>query len=252
MSQRNPRFLSHCPYCSTSGRETPSARLPNRPARSESANDLPPYSATASPAVEASPGSSPPPPPYTPTPNPSLSFLNQPPAAAAAASPKSNPGYIIHHLRHAPDPNADDTIVSLSLKYNLPASTLRSFNRLPADADYLLAARQTILIPISPSSSSSSLLTLQQPQESEEDAAERARKTAIRRWMVACKEPDYDAAVVYLSAHGYRLDDAVRQYRADGEWERTHPMPSSSSSSGSVSVRKNKIAGLLRGRKGGG
>jgi hypothetical protein len=43
--------------------------------------------------------------------------------------------------------------------------------------------------------------------------------------MVACKEADYDAAVVYLEESGYDLDEAVGQYLEDAEWEREHPLP---------------------------
>jgi hypothetical protein len=43
--------------------------------------------------------------------------------------------------------------------------------------------------------------------------------------MVACKEADYDAAVVYLEESGYDLDEAVGQYLEDAEWERAHPLP---------------------------
>lgn len=59
------------------------------------------------------------------------------------------------------------------------------------------------------------------PIEGEE---EEARKSKIRRWMVACKVHEYDVAVLYLEQAGYDLEMATEAFFADEEWERTHPV----------------------------
>ena len=76
--------------------------------------------------------------------------------------------------------SARDSISSLSLRYGVPATVLRSTNGLYAD--HLLAARQTVLIPGSHYKGGVSLSP--RPVEGEE---EELRKAKIRRWMVACK-----------------------------------------------------------------
>lgn len=50
------------------------------------------------------------------------------------------------------------------------------------------------------------------------------RKNKIRRWMVACKEHDYDVALMYLDGADYDLEEAVQRYKDDEEWERNNPM----------------------------
>ncbi|AEO69297.1 uncharacterized protein THITE_2119533 [Thermothielavioides terrestris NRRL 8126] len=275
--QRNPRFLGYCPYCQTSGpAELPTAqRVRHRP-REESRPDNdpppPPYSAIAPSADRSTPP--PPPPPYTPSsPLPSSLSPAPPPqpeekedlTLSASSSP---PGYTIHHLRHPPHPTPD-TIQSLSLRYGIPAAVLRRHNNLPPDADYLLFARHTLRIPTAyitnnntaghprqPSDSSSSSSNSDSDSTSPslsphpvEDAAERARKTAIRRWMVACKEADYDVAVVYLGESGWALGEAVQRYWDDVAWEREHPLiPRSKYSGGGGRVGEKK--GLERRQKG--
>ena len=42
--------------------------------------------------------------------------------------------------------------------------------------------------------------------------------------MVACKEPGYNVAVLYLEQNGYLLDKAVKAFREDERWEREHPL----------------------------
>ena len=65
--------------------------------------------------------------------------------------------------------------------------------------------------------------------------------------MVACKEADYDAAVVYLEESGYDLDEAVGQYLEDAEWEREHPLPLHAAKKGKRKGRRRgdgKAAGV--------
>ncbi|KAL2181672.1 uncharacterized protein P884DRAFT_281868 [Thermothelomyces heterothallicus CBS 202.75] len=235
----NPRFSSYCPYCQTSGAPLPlSDRFEVRPRRSEAEAELqseshhpPPYSAIAQTIKVKHNATEPadPPPPYSPSPptisssTPRPSSLSQPPAIDEKATAPT--GYTIHHLRHPPHPHPD-TLASLSLRYGIPLPVLRRHNNLPSDADYLLAARNTMLIPtayiITPASGEASL-----SPHPVEDAAERERKIMIRRFMVACKEADYDAAVVYLEESGYDFEEAVARHREDAEWERRNPLQAS-------------------------
>ncbi|KAK4242578.1 hypothetical protein C8A03DRAFT_11226 [Achaetomium macrosporum] len=228
----NPRFLDYCPYCQTSGRSPllSTNRTSQRPSERESGPDSnpPPYSAIA-PAIS--------PPPYTPSfPRPRSSPPQPDEKKGPVPNPDSQPAYTIHHLRHPPHPEPD-TIVSLSLRYGIPASVLRQHNKLPPDADYLLAARHTLLIPTAHitrragggggyQSSNGDGGGLSLSPHPVEDEGERERKTAIRRWMVACKEADYDTAVVYLEESRYDFAEAIRRYWDDVAWERAHPLES--------------------------
>ncbi|KAK4123775.1 hypothetical protein N657DRAFT_572785 [Parathielavia appendiculata] len=245
---RNPRFLDYCPYCQTSGRSPLPSRLKQTPRESEiepeAGSNPPPYSTIAQLTDTTGPS----PPPYTTTsslPPPSTlpPLIPPSPSQVSGANPISTPkqqpkqtqvekpGYTIHHLRHPPHPNPD-TLTSLSLQYGIPARLLLQHNRIPPDASYLLAARHTLLVPTAYCSRlfdksndgnnhhhNSSL-----SPHPVEDEAERERKVTIRRWMVACKEWDYDTAVVYLEESGYDFAEAVRCYVEDCEWEREHPL----------------------------
>ncbi|KAH6850191.1 hypothetical protein B0I37DRAFT_444259 [Chaetomium sp. MPI-CAGE-AT-0009] len=267
---RNRRFLSYCPYCQTSNQSFPSSRLSGPPRKSKAEDESeaatvtesepPPYSAIAQPinlkTNTAKPPS--PPPPYTSTFPPSASQSSRPNPKQQQPQEKQDqdqeeeekaqPPYTIHHLRHPPHPSPD-TLTSLSLRYGIPTHTLRRHNGLPNDADYLLAARHTLLIPTAyishPATGTSTGTSTADPSLSPhpvEDAAERERKVLIRRFMVACKEPDYDAAVVYLEESGHDFEEAVARHRADAAWERANPNPNLLDSRG-----KGVYKGLGRG-----
>ncbi|KAL2124252.1 hypothetical protein VTJ04DRAFT_617 [Mycothermus thermophilus] len=286
----NPRFLLYCPFCQTSGRCPPQGdsrpgplKSQTRPEKAAEAKEEecrgaesdesnipapPPYSPTAEPFRDTSsfPESSSPftsPPAYTPLPTNNPLSLPLPPPSPSQTKPqptKEQPqpeqlppkGYILHHLRHPPQPNPD-SLTSLSLAYGVPIPVLRKHNRIPPDADYLLAARHTVLIPLAyittkppppqiPSSSSSEStathatnadgttpsLQLSLSPNPIDDEATRARKTALRRFMVAVREPDYDAAKVYLEDADWDVDAAVGRYLEDVAWEKAHPFPSTS------------------------
>ncbi|KAL2201295.1 hypothetical protein P885DRAFT_25496 [Corynascus similis CBS 632.67] len=244
----NPRFQSYCPYCQTSSASPVGSRLKTRRRRSEaesgsdSESNPPPYSAIAQ-TIDIKLNTSEPtnsPPPYSPS-FTSLPSLSQPtplkqafPIDGEEAAPS---GYTIHHLRHPPHPQPD-TLASLSLRYGIPLSVLRRHNNLPNDADYLLAARHTLLIPTAyitianknsnkDNDSSAVAGEVSLSPHPVEDAAERERKIVIRRFMVACKESDYDTAVVYLEESGYDFGEAVARHREDAEWERRNPLEAS-------------------------
>jgi hypothetical protein len=159
-----------------------------------------------------------PPPPYTPLPCLSASNPNQHQQSVVdSPSQDVREEVIIHHLRHT---HPQDTLQSLALQYGIPPAVLRASNNLPLGADHLLAARHTLLIPARHCRNP----TNRSPFPPE-DSESLARKTAIRRWMVACKEANYDMALVYLDEAGYDLDEAVGRYMADTEWEARHPYP---------------------------
>ncbi|KAH6624899.1 hypothetical protein B0J18DRAFT_410305 [Chaetomium sp. MPI-SDFR-AT-0129] len=263
---KNNRFRSYCPYCQTSAEPRLKRRPDTRRGRdaegsraggsdidlgseSETDNDPPPYSAIAQTVnIKFNPTESArPPPPYTPAlstsqqlGSPKDQHSSSPPSSSSSSTPSPAP-YTVHHLRHPPHPTPD-SLLSLSLQYGIPPAVLRQHNRLPADADYLLAARHTLLIPTAhittnpgPSpgntSSSSTEETASLSPRPIEDAAERERKIAIRRFMVACKEADYDTAVVYLEETGFDFALAVQRHREDAEWEARNPVRVGSSSS---------------------
>jgi len=117
----------------------------------------------------------------------------------------------LHFLDHA-----HDSINSLSLRYGVPAAVLRKANNI--SSDHLLVGRRTVIIPGEYYKGGVSLSP--RPIEGEE---EEARKSKIRRWMVTCKVPEYDVALLYLEQAGYDLQLATETYFADEEWERTHP-----------------------------
>jgi hypothetical protein len=159
---RNRRFLTYCPYCQTSNQSFPSSRLraPPRQGRTEDESETeavtesepPPYSAIAQTInLKANTTKPPtPPPPYSspfsgPQPGRNPNQPRQEKEEKEEAT-EAQPRYTIHHLRHPPHPSPD-SLTSLSLRYGIPAHILRQHNSLPNDADYLLAARHTLLIP---------------------------------------------------------------------------------------------------------
>ncbi|KAL8388605.1 hypothetical protein RB595_009094 [Gaeumannomyces hyphopodioides] len=240
---KNVRFATYCPYCqiATEGHDLsiPSAGLRNPPS----------YGAAAAAAATTATGKKEtpqqrrpltPPPPYTadpaPPPTPTTTAdKQQPDDQTAAAAPPPPSQDVLHYLDHA-----RDTIPSLSLRYNIPAAALRRANRLPSD--HLLPGRRVIVIPAAAAAASPSpspipftptATTTTQPPPPPlqslsptpvEGAAEERRKAKIRRWMVACREADYDVALLYLDQAAYDLDAAVDAYFADEAWERDNPL----------------------------
>lgn len=114
----------------------------------------------------------------------------------------------LHFLDHE-----HDTITSLSLRYGVPASALRSKNSIASD--HLLQGRKTILIPGEYYTKGESLSP--RPVDGEE---EELRKSKIRRFMTTCKVHDYNVAVIYLERADYDLQLAVEAHFADDQWER--------------------------------
>ncbi|KAK4216100.1 hypothetical protein QBC37DRAFT_280265 [Rhypophila decipiens] len=212
---KNPRFDTYCPYCQTSSSSTPASFTP-RVKEPPSYEDI----SSVKPPSPVGPGNDEPP-PYTTEITSSSSSSDQ---------DENEDEPILHFLNH---PN--DTIQSLSLRYSIPAQTLRSFNRL--SSDHLLLARQTILIPKSQMKMKS---LSPAPVNGEE---EQIRKNKIRRWMVTCKVHDYDVAVLYLEQAGYDIEAATEAYFADEAWERDHPFPAAGQGNASSSSRETGGAG---------
>ncbi|KAK7735293.1 hypothetical protein SLS53_007524 [Cytospora paraplurivora] len=149
------------------------------------------------------------PPPYTSTTAPTPTTPQQ---QFHPQDTKSAPAEDTLHFVHP----SEDTIPTLSIRYNVPAHVLRRHNRLTSD--HLLSARRTVLIPGAYYPSGVSLRP--RPAAGEE---EEARRGKVRRWMVACRCADYDVAELYLAQSGYDLDGAVGRFLDDERWEREHP-----------------------------
>ncbi|KAI0016689.1 hypothetical protein F4780DRAFT_783022 [Xylariomycetidae sp. FL0641] len=192
----NDRFESYCPYCQVS---TSSSALP------PGLKAPPTYDSIAAASAPLPSGS---PPPYSADPALASTY----PRDKKSDPPEEEAAEDTLHFLHQPH----DTVASLSLRYGVPASVLRRANNLTSD--HLLLARRTVLIPGTHYRAGVSLSP--RPVEGEE---EEARKAKIRRFMVACKVPEYDVALLYLDQAAYDLDRATEAYFADEEWERAHP-----------------------------
>jgi hypothetical protein len=140
------------------------------------------------------------------------------------------------------DPN--DTILSLSLRDGVPAHALRSTNSLYAD--HLLAARRTVLIPGEYYKGGVSLSP--RPLEGEE---EEIRKGKVRRFMVACKVPEYEVALLYLQQGDYDVERAVENYQADERWEKAHPLEAAKRGKSKASQHSGRRKWLFGGSGGG-
>ncbi|KAI5868023.1 hypothetical protein GGS23DRAFT_591825 [Durotheca rogersii] len=220
----NPRFSSYCPYCqiSQTGTVLPpdlddppsySSSVANHPSRDDVATAPPPYTPCAAQRPE------------------------QPGEESGSASSEKKPAEdTLHFLNHA-----HDSIQSLSLRYGVPAMALKRANNITSD--HLLLGRRAVVIPGEYYKGGVSLSP--RPVEGEE---EEARKTKIRRWMVACKVHEYDVAVLYLEQASYDLTTAMEAFFADEEWERTHPIEVAGRGKG---VAKGASSGhlLWRGRR---
>jgi hypothetical protein len=144
----NPRFYSYCPYCQHI------AVIPsNSRGESHEPTRLPPRLAA----------------PLKENPESCLESTRDPEKTEDDAED------VLHFVNPV-----HDSIGSLSLRYGVPAAALRQTNGI--FTDHLLPARKTILIPGKYYKRGVSLSP--QPIEGEE---EEARKSKIRRWMVACK-----------------------------------------------------------------
>lgn len=194
----NPRFATYCPFCQVSIVPSPLPQgLRDPPAYSPPSGGKP--SRVGKDLEEL-------PPPYT---------AHNPIQTSSEKTGKNNAEQAPDVL-HFVDPN-NDSITSLSLRYEVPADALRRTNGLYAD--HLLAARRTILIPGEYYKGGVSLSP--RPLEGEE---EEIRKGKVRKFMVGCKVAEYDVALLYLQQTDYNLDLAIEAFKADERWEREHPL----------------------------
>jgi len=186
----NPRFQNYCPYCQIA--TGPSALPP------QGLRDPPTYSPPGEQVDDELP-------PY------SAGNALQPPSEKSRTDAEDAPDVL-----HFVDQN-NDSILSLSLRYGVPADALRRTNNLYAD--HLLAARRTVLIPGEFYKGGISLSP--RPLEGEE---EEIKKTKLRKFMVKCKVAEYDVALLYLEQASYNLEQAITAYKADEDWEKTHSL----------------------------
>jgi hypothetical protein len=158
----NPRFTKYCPFCQVSTEPSP---LP------QGLRDPPAYSPPAErDGISWAP--------------PSLDDRPPPYSEGVAVQPVSEKGEgSSQDVLHFIDP-INDSINTLAIRYGVPAAALRRTNGLYSD--HLLAARRTILIPGEYYKGGVSLSP--RPLEGEE---EEARKSKVRKWMVACKVAEY-------------------------------------------------------------
>lgn len=193
IAQHNKRFADYCPFCQISSVPSPLPQhLRNPPAYTSVAS-------TSSAASKTEPPETALPPPYTPS------------KTWQAEEQKGLVQDILHFLDHS-----RDTVLSLSLRYGVPATALRRANNL--NSDHLLVGRRTVLIPGEHCQGGVSLSP--RPVEGEE---EELRKAKIRRFMTSCKVSDYDEAVLYLEQSAYHLGHAVEAYLDDERWAAQHP-----------------------------
>lgn len=194
----NPRFKTYCPFCQVSITPSPLPQGLRGPVpsssspRFHSASDLPPSYSDELPSYS------------------SLEAPKTPPPEKAANTPPAED--VLHFLNHE-----HDNLTSLSFRYGVPIHVLRRSNNLTSD--HLLLARRTVIIPGEFYKGGISLSP--QPIEGED---EERRKGIVRRWMVACKVPEYDVALLYLEQVDYDLKAACEAYRDDERWEQEHPM----------------------------
>ncbi|KAI0383075.1 hypothetical protein F5Y04DRAFT_38829 [Hypomontagnella monticulosa] len=221
----NPRFNTYCPYCQISITDT---KLP--PGLKE------PPSYESSIATGSSRNISGAPPPYAPlaTRKPLNEFDEK---SIPLDSSEEAADDVLHFLNHE-----HDTISSLSLRYGVPAPVLRRINNITSD--HLILGRRTVLIPGEYYKGGVSLSP--RPIEGEE---EEARKSKIRRWMVACKVHEYDVAVLYLDQASYDLEMATEAFFADEEWERTHPVEAPGKGKGVTRHANGNRSAYWRGRR---
>ncbi|KAJ0107640.1 hypothetical protein J7T55_007831 [Diaporthe amygdali] len=214
----NARFASYCPYCQIASE--PSNPLPQGLREPPSYDTATAKTAPRTPATPDNNDDAAPPPPYKPSTTHSSSPTSYPSDEKSSNDDDPPPPDTLHFVHPT-----DDTIPSLSLRYNVPAAVLRRHNNITSD--HLLSARRTLLVPGTHYPSGVSLSP--RPVEGEE---EEARRNKIRRWMVATKCAGYEVAELYLAQSGYDLGAAVERYLGDEEWERLHPLEGSGKGKG--------------------
>ncbi|KAI0902264.1 hypothetical protein F4806DRAFT_490735 [Annulohypoxylon nitens] len=218
----NPRFNTYCPYCQISLTDTSLPQGLKEPPSYESS-----IATSSSKIISTAP------PPYTPP----INQMTPDPLNEKSVPFDSEPAEdTLHFLDHA-----HDSISSLSLRYGVPASALRRANNITSD--HLILGRRTVIIPGEYYKGGVSLSP--RPVEGEE---EEARKSKIRRWMVACKVHEYDVAVLYLEQAGYDLEMATEAFFADEAWEQAHPVEAARRGKG-VAKHTNSRSAFWRGHR---
>jgi len=222
---KTPRFATYCPFCqvSTSATALPQGGLRQPPAYTSTPGTPARTSLDSkdAPLLDLNQDLEVPPPAYA-----AVSTHTSTARLDAAESGPAQQEDTIHHL------HPHDTLPALSLAYHVPLPALLSHNRLYTST--LLPARRTLLIPRAYYTGPSLSAT---PVESEEETE---RKAKLRRFMVQAKCADYSMAELYLGQAEGSVEEAVKRWKEDEEWEKENQMG------------KGKGAKRMNGYKGGG
>ncbi|KAM3070246.1 hypothetical protein ACMFMG_010083 [Clarireedia jacksonii] len=219
----NERFATYCPFCQISTGPSP---LP------PGLKDPPSYSEGKTHHGGGTSSPSPLPPAYEQAEREKGNSEDALPSYASLSSSSHDPAVneksqqheqaedVLHFVDHA-----RDSMQALSLRYDVPIDVLRKKNGITVD--HLLLARRTVLIPGEWYKGGVSLSP--RPLEGEE---EERKKSIVRRFMVGCKVPEYDVAILYLEQANYDLEMAMDVYNDDERWEKEHPIPGNEKSKG--------------------
>ena len=157
-------------------------------------------------------------------PQPSVLSIRQAPTVKTAtmtAPTACEALYLTHHVRHAAPHR--DSLVTLSLQYNVPVATLQRHNRLPLGANHRrLHGIDILAIPTTAVTEAGTRRTVSLSPSPPALDPEEERQLKIRRVVAACNGTDRDTAVRYLQGNEWNFVDAVRQYWTDEMWEWTH------------------------------
>ncbi|KAJ3335930.1 hypothetical protein HDU93_004059, partial [Gonapodya sp. JEL0774] len=105
----------------------------------------------------------------------------------------------------------NDTLVGLSLRYNVSVESIRVANRLFTNSVF---ERGCLLIPVTNYSGPL------QDVRSEEDE----RKSLVKRFQIATKCVDTDECWSYMRRFDFFLEKALEEYWSDARWESDHPL----------------------------
>ncbi len=128
--------------------------------------------------------------------------------------------YLTHHVRHA-GPH-EDSLITLSLQYNVPVATLQRVNHLPLGAHYRLHRVDRVAIPTAAATEFGTRRTVSLSPSPPAPDPEEERQSKIRRVIAACNDTDRATAVRYLQGNEWIFVDAVKQFWMDEMWGSTH------------------------------
>ncbi|CAG8624645.1 15228_t:CDS:2, partial [Racocetra persica] len=127
---------------------------------------------------------------------------------------------VIHHIKK------EDTLIGISLKYNVKITEIRKENQLFDDNIF---ARKILIIPNYVGQSLSA-------NPSKEDV----RKTLVKRFQLQSKCVDTVEAKYYMEQSNYDINKAVQIYREDILWEIQHPKRDDTFNSRKLFIRNDE------------